>query len=108
MGVYDFGLTSEQFWALTPPQYAALAERHDHATEQDEYRAGIVASTIANTNRGKDTKPFLPQMFMRNYEPSEESSTSGEMSGGDILGFMMNLFPPPPEVREKILEDRGG
>jgi len=34
------------------------------AVERDDFRAGIVASVIANVNRGKGAKPFTPQDFM--------------------------------------------
>ena len=34
----------------------------------DYFRAGIVASTIANVNRGKDQKAFTPHDFMPKFD----------------------------------------
>jgi hypothetical protein len=35
--------------------------------ERGDLRAGIIASTIANANRGKKTKPFKPADFMPDF-----------------------------------------
>jgi len=32
--------------------------------DREDLRMGILASTIANSNRGKNTKPFTPQDFI--------------------------------------------
>ena len=42
-----------------------------------DLRAGIVASTIANANRGKDQKAFVPDDFMPDFdrEPTPKNST---------------------------------
>ena len=39
--------------------------------ERADLRAGIVASTIANVNRGKGQKPFKPSDFMPDFEPKK-------------------------------------
>lgn len=42
--------------------------------ERADLRAGIVASTIANVNRGKNTNPFAPKDFMPNFgKPKEQT-----------------------------------
>lgn len=37
--------------------------------ERADLRAGIVASTIANVNRGKGKKAYSPKDFMPDYRP---------------------------------------
>jgi len=40
--------------------------------DRADLRTGIVASTIANVNRGKDTKSYQPQDFMAFTEKEEK------------------------------------
>jgi hypothetical protein len=94
IGVYDFGLTEDQFWALTPAQFSALSDRFDQHNMQLDFRAGIIASTMANTVRSEKTPPFTPQMFMPNYT-GEEAKTE-EMSGDEILRHLKAAFPQRP------------
>jgi hypothetical protein len=94
------GLSDEQFWNLTPPQFAALSERHEELTEIADHRAGIICSTIANTRIGPDDEPFTARMFMPSYgrvederEPKNKPK-SREMTGEQIKNFLMAHFPP--------------
>jgi len=44
---YDLGLTSDEFFALTPRQFDALLKRREHETQRAEYmQAQIAAYTI--------------------------------------------------------------
>lgn len=45
--------------------------------ERADLRSGIVASTIANVNRGKDVKPFSPADFML-FKPKKEEEDQEE------------------------------
>lgn len=47
--------------------------------ERADLRAGIVASTIANSNRGKGQKPFKPQQFMPDFEPETEEQAAARL-----------------------------
>jgi len=42
--------------------------------QRADYRSGVIASVIANTNRGKNAKPFEPKDFIPDYdkEPKKE------------------------------------
>lgn len=51
----------------------------------DYLRAGIIASTIANVNRGKDTKAFKPQDFMPKFEAEKQQGPQ------DFLAALMAL-----------------
>lgn len=44
-----------------------------------DLQAGIIASTIANVNRKKGTKPFKPQDFMPQFDDYEEEQSPEEM-----------------------------
>lgn len=108
--MYDFRLSTEQFWELTFPQFAALAERHDLALERLDHQAGVVASTVANCHRGADSKPFLPKQFMPSYDPAGDAAVDAAdapMGGDEMLGFFMAMFPPPPDVKAKLLTPEG-
>ena len=102
--MYDYGLTDEQFWNLTPPQYYALSERHDQANRHQDLRTGIVSSTIANCHRDAKERPepFTAQDFMPSYgdEDEKERRSSKEMSGDQIMTRMLAAFPrmPAPEA----------
>jgi hypothetical protein len=48
MALYDFGLTEEQFWRLTPAQFGALSKRKDEENRHNDWRFGMIVSTIAN------------------------------------------------------------
>lgn len=99
--MYDFKLSSEDFWELTPPQFAALSRRHDHHQEQRHFSAGIVASTIANCHRDPQSKPepFTPLDFIPRFtgEDEPEGSSRGEMTPEQIKQRMMAAFPKIPE-----------
>ena len=100
IAVYDFRLSSEDFWELTPPQFAALARRHDQHQEQSHLGAGIVASTIANCHRDPQSKPepFTPLDFIPRFTAEEEPpKQSGEMTPEQIKQYMMAVFPIQPE-----------
>lgn len=85
IGVFDFGLSSEQFWKLTPAQFEALSRRHEIVRQQDDLGFGIVASTVANCHRNpkKRRKPYEPADFMPKYggesKQKKKKQTSREM-----------------------------
>ena len=45
-------------------EWAAYYSVEPFGEERDDLRAGIVASVIANVNRGKSSKAYSPQDFM--------------------------------------------
>jgi hypothetical protein len=105
IGVYDFGLSSEQFWDLTPPQFAALSDRHDDRNQRDEFYSANVASIIANCHRDEKSrpKPYTPKDFMPSYAAEEEAqATPGDMSPDAILTYLKAAFPP-----REVKEDHG-
>lgn len=53
-------------------EWMAYSTLEPWGEERDDLRMGIVASTIANANRGKNTKAYSPQDFMPKFEPEPE------------------------------------
>lgn len=53
-----------------------------------DLQAGVIASTIANSNRGEDTPPFKPSDFMLDFdaEPAEP------MDEDEALTYMMGAY----------------
>ena len=50
-------------------EWQAYALLEPFGEERGDLRAGIVASTIANVNRGRSTKPYRPRDFMPQFRP---------------------------------------
>lgn len=57
-------------------EWMAYSALEPWGEERDDLRMGIVASTIANANRGKNTKAYSPQDFMPAFEPETEEQAA--------------------------------
>lgn len=62
-GRLSLGLTDADFWELTLRGYGALMEVAKAREQLQDLRAGMVAATVANCHRGKDTQAFGPADF---------------------------------------------
>jgi len=62
-------ITSRQF-----AEWMAYSRLEPWGEDRDDLRMGIMASVIANSNRGKGKKPYKPQDFMPNFEPEDEAA----------------------------------
>ena len=67
-------MTSAQF-----AEWMAYAQLEPWGEERADLRAGIIASTMANSMRSKKGKPFKPQDFMPKFEPEDEEVTAAKM-----------------------------
>jgi hypothetical protein len=64
VGVYDLGLTTDQFYSLTPREFLALCSRHREAIERDTQRTNFLAYIFAVGNLKRDDgRPITPQDF---------------------------------------------
>lgn len=95
MGVYDLGLTSDQFWGLTLAQFGALIDRHVVRERQEDYRPGVLASVIWNANpfiKGKAKQPwnFFPSLKVVEAETPRRESTAEQM-----LAILEKAYPAP-------------
>jgi|TARA_Y100000034_G_scaffold28640_2_gene34441 hypothetical protein len=56
-----------------------------------DYRAGVIAATIANVHRGKRTRAFEPKDFMPYMEkPAVDAKAQQANLAGDIKAFFKN------------------
>lgn len=97
--MFNFGLSSDDFWRLTPAQFSALADRFDESVKRSDLPAGIIASTVANCNRRTGTKMFAPKDFMPKY--------GDEMKQGDpkdprlLHGYWKQIVIPAMAVKHE-------
>ena len=54
-------------------EWMAYYELNPFGSVRDDLQAGIVASTVANVNRGKNDKSFTPSDFMPYMEKPQQS-----------------------------------
>jgi hypothetical protein len=57
-------------------EWMAYSRLEPWGQDRDDLRMGIIASTIANANRGKGQKAFTPDQFMPSFEPETEEEAS--------------------------------
>jgi flagellar basal body rod protein FlgC len=59
--------------------------------ERDDWRAGMIASTIANVNRDSKKKgsPYKPQDFMPKYE--QQPAPEQRQADPGLLGFVQGM-----------------
>ena len=61
---YDLGLTSEEFFRLTPRQYDALLKRREYETQQAEFLFAQLTSYFINFSMCHPKDPTKPRDFM--------------------------------------------
>lgn len=65
MGLYDLGLTSAQFYDLTPRQFAALMKRYQDAQDRETWRSAELRYTFAAGNlKHEDGSPIRFEEFL--------------------------------------------
>lgn len=89
MGVYDLGLTSEQFWSITPAQLYSLIDRKKIDLFRADWRSGIICATLANINRKSGSKEFKPTQFM---PENDIIDTEPEQSPEELLAAFERAF----------------
>jgi hypothetical protein len=50
-----------------------------HSQSRFDLRSAIVASTIANINRGKGTRPYKPSDFMPDYSGKKQNKVAEQL-----------------------------
>jgi hypothetical protein len=76
---------------MTPAQLMALIDRHRIDTYRKDLRSGVIASIIANVNRGKDQKAFSPHDFMPKSSIIQDESDHKETTPGQLMRKFMQL-----------------
>lgn len=67
-------ISSRQF-----AEWMAYSRLEPWGEDRDDLRMGIIASTIANANRGKGSKPLSPADFMPRFEPEDEEEAAAKL-----------------------------
>lgn len=99
--MYDFGLTSEQFWELTPAQFYALSERHDARILHEEYGPAQIVCKISSLFAGKSSKKLKVQDFMRHGALLTEPVKEFRQLKPDVqLRTLADLFPRAPKNKK--------
>lgn len=62
---------TQEFWGSTPARVGRLFRAFDRAEARLDYRAGLIAATIVNVNRGRGKRAVEPSAFF----PSLSSPT---------------------------------
>jgi hypothetical protein len=60
-------------------EWMAYSKLEPWGEDRDDLRMGIVASVIANSNRGKGQKPFKPTDFMPSFEPVDPEEQTARL-----------------------------
>lgn len=90
IATYDLHLTEEQFWRLTPVQFNKLIERYEIIRKETDYRFGLIASILWNSNYTNKRKPGD---FFK--EPGEDDGEP-TMTGEEMLAHMMGVVNKRP------------
>jgi len=60
-------------------EWMAYSRLEPWGERREDLRMGIIASTIANGNRGKNQKPFKPADFLPEFEIETEEEAQARM-----------------------------
>jgi hypothetical protein len=80
IAIGDLGLSDEFFWSLSPNLFARLHERYRERLKHEDYRAGMIAATLVNVQRSKDSDKFwtpadfFPDVFAPAPERTDDQS----------------------------------
>jgi hypothetical protein len=64
IAVYDLGLTSEDFYSLTPRKYDALVKRWEREREHSEFMLAQLTSSVINFSTCRPKESVKPQELM--------------------------------------------
>jgi hypothetical protein len=91
LGIWDVHGLMRDMSSLQLSEWMAYERLDPFGQYREDYRAGIIAATIANANRSKKSKPFTPEQFI----PTFESETEGESE--------IDVINAREAVKEKVL-----
>jgi len=94
--MFDYRLTQEQFWSLTPYQFWAIGKRFEASIQRQDYRAGLVAAILWNSNKGKDQPTKQPYSWFPSIAPDPRSV---HMTGEAMLTHMKNVAENNPNKK---------
>jgi hypothetical protein len=71
VALYHLHLSEDQFWSMTPRQFAALRDQHKIRIRHNELLTAIIAASVVNTSMCAPEKPTPFSTYM----PSEWAKT---------------------------------
>lgn len=108
--VYDLGLTTQQFWKLTPRKFQALCERWENGEKRQRDRAALIGFYLYNAMGAKKAggQAFSPADFgLEGNASMGERPTLNELLEAQRMGEEMlkardegrpNPFLPDPNA----------
>lgn len=82
--MFDLGLTSEQFWALTPAQLAEMRKRYERRIERSEFGPALICLTIAQALGVKDRTVY-------DWMPSKAKGHNENKAASDLRAKVLAL-----------------
>ena len=79
VGVGHLGLTTEEFWRLTPREYMKLARRFHEKHRMEMTGSAIIASILYNTNKGKHDAALTADDFLPSWKNPQKSVTPDDI-----------------------------
>lgn len=98
--MFDFGLTEDQFWRLTPAKFFYLSRRLEAKNEMDDFRMAYVISTIVNVNRKKGKKAMTPKDFMPSEIAKKKRKKSADQLHQQFRALMGDRIVPSLKSQE--------
>ena len=93
VAVYDLGLTTEQFYALTLRQFMTLHERFKEAERRLDRRCARIAAVIVNMSGKYSKKSYTEEDFMPGgKEPKQQTMEEmiALLKGSSLKAFQVN------------------
>ena len=85
---------SQMLRSMTASEFAEWYEFYrldPWGEERADWRAGMIASVLANVNRGKKGRTFKPEDFMPEFGPKETAQQSGAMNPEQSVAYAKHL-----------------
>jgi len=105
----ELGKSRDEFGRLTPREFQALVDQRDTVEERLDFRAALIASTIANVNRTKKGKAwkisdFMPKRKRRGRKGKRKQTVREQiaLAKAITLAFGGKLLPKRLDQLEKI------
>ena len=73
-------------------EWRAYSELEPFGPPAEFWRAGIIASMLANVHRGKHQKPYKPEDFMPESMTEQDRPESDQESAGQMIAEQFKAF----------------
>lgn len=76
---------ASEFDSLSPSDLGDIITIIEEDTRAADYRAGIIASVMANIHAGKDSQPFYPSDFFQSLKANETKEVGPELTDDEVF-----------------------